>query len=104
MEKINKDSFEDFCKKILENFPKSSHKNSQKVSRCGSCYPICTHWLPFSKEDTLVDFLKPQLVQEKKKKVAMEQFRKTSPKVVTMKYFISEHRSMRSINILLRPI
>jgi hypothetical protein len=23
---------------------------------------------------------------------------------VTMKYFISEHRSMRSINILLRPI
>jgi hypothetical protein len=52
------------------------------------------------KEDTPIDFPKPQLVQEKyKKKVAEEQFRKPYPKVVTKEQFISECQPMCSTNI-----
>jgi hypothetical protein len=42
---IFKDFFENFFKNIprifKEYFPKSIHKSTQKVDRCGSCYPIC---------------------------------------------------------------
>jgi len=42
-----KENFEDFFKIIpkifKEYFPKRSHKSSQKVGGCGSCYSVCTH-------------------------------------------------------------
>jgi hypothetical protein len=60
--KIFSKIFSKISKNILGLFPKSSHKSNQKVGGCGLCYLICTHWFPLSKEDTLVDFSKPQLV------------------------------------------
>jgi hypothetical protein len=44
--KILRDFFEELFKNIprifVKYFPKSSHKSSQNVSRCGLCYAICT--------------------------------------------------------------
>jgi hypothetical protein len=36
-------SFRNILRILQEYFPKSSHKSSQKVGGCGSCYPVCTH-------------------------------------------------------------
>jgi hypothetical protein len=40
--KIFSKTFQEYSKKFQEYFPKSNHKSSQKVGRCGSCYPIFT--------------------------------------------------------------
>jgi len=46
-----KSFFEDVFKNISRIFLKYFPKNSQKASRCGSCYSICTplgYWLELS--------------------------------------------------------
>jgi hypothetical protein len=54
-----------------------------------------------SKEDTPIDFPKPQLVQEgEKKKITTKQYREPSLEVLTKEQFINEQQSMRSISIL----
>jgi hypothetical protein len=49
------------------------------------------HWIPLSKEDMLIDFPRPQLVQgREEKKIATKQSRKPFLEIMTKEQFINE--------------
>ncbi len=61
------------------------------------------HWFPLLEKDTPVDFPKPQPIQEKEKKVDVQQSRKPFHEVMTKEQF-SECRLVCLANILLRLV